>query len=181
MPKVHLGSWFMRMICMCRQEAIDRIFSKDTIEEIMQALVTSYTHSNIRLSVIRERCLIPACAGGWAWSDKWELGEGNTQGFEEILTDKLEGHIAIGAHSFSFNIIDTFSDPYFISWTRSISVQYRPAMFCNRNSFSVFQLSIVLQIRTARNSSRAECLKMDFRLTINALKGTVTDDFYEVG
>jgi len=34
-------------------------------------------------------------------------------------------------------------------------------------------------IRTARTISRAECLKREYRLTINALRGTVTDDFYE--
>ncbi|KAG0556888.1 hypothetical protein M758_11G083500 [Ceratodon purpureus] len=34
-------------------------------------------------------------------------------------------------------------------------------------------------IRTGRNLSRAECLKREYRLTINALRGTVTDDFYE--
>lgn len=34
-------------------------------------------------------------------------------------------------------------------------------------------------IRTARTLSRVECLKREYRLTINALRGTVTDDFYE--
>ncbi|XP_024360180.1 3-hydroxyisobutyryl-CoA hydrolase-like protein 5 [Physcomitrium patens] len=34
-------------------------------------------------------------------------------------------------------------------------------------------------IRTGRNESQADTLKREYRLTINALKGTATDDFYE--
>lgn len=88
-----------------KREAIDRIFSKDTIEEIMQA-----------------------------------------------LEDELEATQE--------------------SWVKET------LKVLKRSSPTSLRVTLQL-IRTARNSSRADCLKMDFRLTINALKGTVTDDFYE--
>ncbi len=37
-----------------------------------------------------------------------------------------------------------------------------------------------LQIREARKKTWAECLRTEYRLTINAIKGTVSNDFYEV-
>lgn len=88
-----------------KQEAIDRIFSKDTIEDIVQALEVE---------------------------------------LEETQEPWVKETLKILKRSSPTGLRVTFTS-----------------------------------IRTARNLPRADCLKREYRLTINALRGTVTDDFYE--
>ncbi len=47
-------------------------------------------------------------------------------------------------------------------------------------SWLMLFLMWVLQIREARNKTLQECLRTEYRLTINALCGTISKDLYEV-
>lgn len=68
----------------------------------------------------------------------------------------------------------------------SLSLSWTSCVLQPHGSFIIWLLTysdwdfMFLQIRTARELPRSACLQREYRLTINALRGTVTDDFYEV-
>jgi hypothetical protein len=49
-----------------------------------------------------------------------------------------------------------------------------------KNVFLILMVVLILQIREGRKQSLPECLKKEFRLTMNTLRSVVTGDVYEV-
>jgi len=52
-------------------------------------------------------------------------------------------------------------------------------LFLEFHAYYIYCLGYV-QVREGRNQTLAQCLKREFRLTINILRTTISEDMYEV-
>lgn len=221
----HRGSHKMFNNCACRQAAIDKIFSKESIEEIMSALVSVNTSFhlpwipyvlgvdkpvwNICFEIspsagYKHPCGVRtdlnnidefAVTGGRAQGNAGTVGEGHSEDSEEIISNRIKGDIQISMslETQSRTLHDESHPTFFFFFPfsqnpcrESLSLSWTSCVLQPHGSFIIWLLTysdwdfMFFQIRTARELPRSACLQREYRLTINALRGTVTDDFYEV-